>query len=96
MSKEGGDVRRRVLLGTDVYPRATNRILQAFLNSEGVSPDDVMTIYTPFGHTDWREIIETIKTFGSAGKKTAVVSTVNGDANTIFTRNSPRKRWTPL
>jgi urea transport system substrate-binding protein len=85
MSKEGGDVRRWVLLGTDyVYPRTTNRILQAFLNSEGVSPDDIMTIYTPFGHTDWREIIETIKTFGSAGKKTAVVSTVNGDANTHF------------
>jgi urea transport system substrate-binding protein len=85
MSKEGGDVRRWVLLGTDyVYPRTTNRILQAFLNTEGVSPDDVMTIYTPFGHTDWREIIETIKTFGSAGKKTAVISTVNGDANTHF------------
>ena len=85
MSKEGGDVRRWVLLGTDyVYPRTTNRILQAFLNTEGVSPDDVMTIYTPFGHTDWRGIIETIKTFGSAGKKTAVISTVNGDANTHF------------
>jgi len=84
-SKEGGDVRRWVLLGTDyVYPRTTNRILQAFLDTEGISPDDVMTIYTPFGHTDWRGIIETIKTFGSAGKKTAVVSTVNGDANTHF------------
>ncbi len=85
MSKEGGDVRRWVLLGTDyVYPRTTNRILQAFLDTEGISPDDVMTIYTPFGHADWRGIIETIKTFGSAGKKTAVVSTVNGDANTHF------------
>src|SRR6266705_592809 len=85
MSKQGGDVRRWVLLGTDyVYPRTTNRILQAFLNTEGISPDDVMTIYTPFGHTDWRGSIETIKTFGSAGKKTAVVSTINGDANTHF------------
>src|ERR1700716_647310 len=85
MSKEGGDVRRWVLLGTDyVYPRTTNRILQAFLDTEGISPDDVMTIYTPFGYTDWRGIIETIKTFGSAGKKTAVISTVNGDANTHF------------
>jgi urea transport system substrate-binding protein len=85
MSKEGGDVRRWVLLGTDyVYPRTTNRILQAFLDTEGISPDDVMTIYTPFGHADWRGIIETIKTFGSAGKKTAVISTVNGDANTHF------------
>ena len=43
-----------------------------------------MTIYTPFGHSDWREIIEKIKAFASAGKKTAVISTINGDANTYF------------
>ena len=85
MSKEGGEVRRWVLLGTDyVYPRTTNRILEAYLASEGISPEDIMTIYTPFGHSDWREIIERIKTFGSAGKKTAVISTINGDANTHF------------
>jgi len=85
MSKEGGDVRRWVLLGTDyVYPRTTNRILQLFLNGEGTSSDDIMTIYTPFGHADWGGIIERIKRFGSAGKKTAVISTINGDANTHF------------
>jgi urea transport system substrate-binding protein len=87
MSKEGGEVRRWVLLGTDyVYPRTTNRILSAYLAAEGVSPDDIMTIYTPFGHSDWRGIIERIKAFGSAGKKTAVISTINGDANTYFYR----------
>ena len=85
MSKEGGGVRRWVLLGTDyVYPRTTNRILSAYLTAEGVSPEDIMTIYTPFGYSDWREIIEKIKAFGSAGKKTAVISTINGDANTSF------------
>ena len=85
MSKEGGEVHRWVLLGTDyVYPRTTNRILEAYFASEGVSPEDIMTIYTPFGHADWRDIIERIKTFGSAGKKTAVISTINGDANTHF------------
>jgi urea transport system substrate-binding protein len=85
MSKDGGEVRRWVLLGTDyVYPRTTNRILEAYFVSEGVSPEDIMTIYTPFGHSDWREIIERIKAFGSAGKKTAVLSTINGDANTHF------------
>jgi urea transport system substrate-binding protein len=87
MSKAGGEVRRWVLLGTDyVYPRTTNRILAAYLAFEGVSPQDIMTIYTPFGQSDWREIISTIKEFGSAGKKTAVISTINGDANTYFYR----------
>ncbi|MGC1553635.1 MAG: urea ABC transporter substrate-binding protein, partial [Bradyrhizobium sp.] len=85
MSKDGGEVRRWVLLGTDyVYPRTTNRILSAYLTANGVSPEDIMTIYTPFGHSDWQEIIKSIKIFGSEGKKTAVISTINGDANTYF------------
>lgn len=84
-SKEGGAVRRWVLLGTDdVYPRATNRIVNAYLTAEGVSPEDIMTIYTPLGHSDWREIVEKIKVFGSAGKRTAVISTIRGDANASF------------
>jgi urea transport system substrate-binding protein len=87
MSKEGGEVRRWVLLGTDyVYPRTTNRILESYLATEGVSPEDIMTIYTPFGLSEWREIIKKIKAFGSAGKKAAVISTVNGDANIYFYR----------
>lgn len=87
MSKEGGEVRRWVLLGTDyVYPRTTNRILSAYLAAQGVSPDDILTIYTPFGHSEWREIVERIKAFGSEKKKTAVISTINGDASTSFYR----------
>jgi urea transport system substrate-binding protein len=87
MSKDGGQVRRFVLLGTDyVYPRTTNRILSAYLATEGVAPEDVTTIYTPFGHSDWREIVTRIKAFGSEGKRTAVISTINGDANTHFYR----------
>ena len=43
--------------------------------------DDIETIYTPLGQSDWREIVQRIKTFGSQGKKTAVISTVSGDAN---------------
>jgi len=85
LSKEGGAARRWVLLGTDyVYSRTTNRILNAYLSAEGMSPEDIMTIYTPFGHSDWREIIEKIKAFGSAGKRTAVISTIAGAANTSF------------
>jgi urea transport system substrate-binding protein len=87
MSKEGGDIRRWVLLGTDyVYPRVINQILSGYLNAQGVAPDDIMTIYTPFGQSDWREIVQRLKAFGSEGKKTAVISTVNGDANTYFYR----------
>jgi urea transport system substrate-binding protein len=87
MSKEGGGVRRWVLLGTDyIYPRTTNRILSAYLASEGVSGEDITTIYTPFGHSDWREIVARIKSWGSDGKRTAVISTINGDANAHFYR----------
>src|SRR6201999_3267 len=87
MSKEGGEVRRWVLLGTDyVYPRTTNQILTAYLASEGVAPEDITTIYTPFGHSDWREIVARIKAIGGQGKRTAVISTINGDANTHFYR----------
>uniref|UniRef100_UPI0035A897A6 urea ABC transporter substrate-binding protein n=1 Tax=Mesorhizobium sp. LHD-90 TaxID=3071414 RepID=UPI0035A897A6 len=85
MSEEGGSVKRWVLAGTDyVYPQTTNKILQAYLESKGVAKEDIMVNYTPFGHSDWQTIVTDIKNFGSAGKKTAVVSTVNGDANVPF------------
>jgi urea transport system substrate-binding protein len=81
-------VERWVLAGTDyVYPRTTNRILEAYLQEEfGVAEDDIMVNYTPFGHSDWQNIVSEIKRFGSEGKKTAVVSTINGDANVPFYR----------
>jgi urea transport system substrate-binding protein len=78
-------VQRWVLAGTDyVYPRTTNKILEAYLKQNGVKPEDIMINYTPFGHSDWQTIVADIKKFGSAGKKTAVVSTINGDANVPF------------
>ncbi|TAJ28492.1 MAG: urea ABC transporter substrate-binding protein, partial [Reyranella sp.] len=85
MSKDGGDVKRWVLAGTDyVYPRTTNKILEAYLLQKGVAKEDIMINYTPFGHSDWQSIVADIKKFGTAGKKTAVVSTINGDANVPF------------
>lgn len=82
---EEEEVERWVLAGTDyVYPRTTNKILEAYLKSKGVAEEDIMINYTPFGHSDWQTIVSDIKAFGSAGKKTAVVSTVNGDANVPF------------
>jgi urea transport system substrate-binding protein len=78
-------VERWVLAGTDyVYPRTTNKILEQYLRDSGVAASDIMINYTPFGHSDWQTIVSDIKTFGSEGKKTAVVSTINGDANVPF------------
>jgi len=85
MSDEGGGAKRFVLLGTDyVYPRTTNKILRAFLKSKGVSDADILEDYTPFGHADYQTIIARIKQFAAEGKKTAVVSTINGDSNVPF------------
>ncbi len=84
MSKEGGGAKRFVLLGTDyVYPRTTNKILRAFLKSKGVKESDIDEVYTPFGHSDYQTIVGNIKKF-SAGGKTAVISTINGDSNVPF------------
>ena len=84
-SEEGGGIERWVLAGTDyVYPRTTNTILNNYLRTNGVSNDDIMINYTPFGHSDWKPIVGAIRRFGLAGKKTAVVSTINGDANVHF------------
>ncbi len=78
-------VKRWVLAGTDyVYPRTTNKILEAYLKAKGVTDKDIMINYTPFGHSDWQSIVSEIKKFGSTGVKTAVVSTINGDANVPF------------
>jgi urea transport system substrate-binding protein len=86
------------LLGTDyVYPQTTNLVLLEYLLSKkvplaniggGFKKDDKGTItnagkYTGFGHTDYQQIIAEIKQF-SAGGKTAVISTLNGDTNVPF------------
>ncbi|NIZ00429.1 urea ABC transporter substrate-binding protein [Thalassospira lucentensis] len=85
MSEDGGGAERIVLLGTDyVYPRTTNKILRSYLNDKGIADADIMENYTPFGHSDWQSIVADVKAFASAGKKTAVVSTINGDANVPF------------
>src|ERR1700733_7491691 len=85
MSADGGSVKRWVLEGTDyVYPRTTNKILRAFLHQKGVADADILENYTPFGFSDWQTEVGKIKSFGAGGKKTAVVSTINGDANVPF------------
>jgi len=78
-------IERWVLEGTDyVYPRTTNRVLEAYLKQQGVADEDISINYTPFGHSDWQTRVSEIRDFGSAGRATAVVSTINGDANVPF------------
>ena len=85
LSEDGGGAERIVLLGTDyVYPRTTNKILRAYLNAKGIADEDILENYTPFGHADWQTIVADVKKFASEGKRTAVVSTINGDANVPF------------
>src|SRR5271155_5375010 len=85
MSDEGGGVKRWVLEGTDyVYPRTSNKIIRAFLHAKGVSDSDIRENYTPFGFSDWQTEVSAIRAFASSGKKTAVISTINGDANVPF------------
>ncbi|MCK8785022.1 urea ABC transporter substrate-binding protein [Roseomonas sp. NAR14] len=87
MSADGGGAKRIALLGTDyVYPRTTNRILRGYLNSKGIADADIMEEYTPFGHSDWQGIVSRVKRFAGEGKRTAIVSTINGDANVPFYR----------
>jgi urea transport system substrate-binding protein len=85
-SEEGGSAKRWVLLGTDyVYPRTTNKVLRQYLyNVLDVAEEDIHEEYTPFGHSDWQTIVTTLKEFAAQGKNTAVVSTINGDANVPF------------
>jgi urea transport system substrate-binding protein len=86
------------LLGSDyVYPQTTNLVLLEYLLSKGVPlenigggfrKDDSGKIisagkYTPFGHTDYQQIVAEIKQF-AAGGGAAVVSTLNGDTNVPF------------
>lgn len=62
MSEE--KVERWILAGTDyVHPRTTNQILEAYLKLKEVKPDDILINHTPFGHSDWLDIVAQTKSF---------------------------------
>ena len=82
MLKEGK--KKFYLVGSDyVYPRTTNKILKEYLKLKGIKDEDIIEIYTPFGHTDYQTIVAQIKKF-SAGGSACVISTLNGDTNVPF------------
>ena len=86
------------LIGTDyVYPQTTNLILLEYLLSKGVPIENIgggftkdadgkiisAGKYTPFGHTDYQQIVSEIKQFAASGDA-CVISTLNGDTNVPF------------
>ncbi len=94
----GKGFKKFYLLGSDyVYPQTTNLILLEYLQSKGVplenigggfKKDETGAIisagkYTPFGHTDYQQIVAEIKQF-AAGGKACVINTLNGDTNVPF------------
>ncbi len=84
MSQDGGGAKRFFLLGTDyVYPRTTNAILRGYLHAKGVKDADIREVYTPFGFSNYQNIVADIKKF-AAGVPTCVISTINGDSNVPF------------
>lgn len=87
------------LLGSDyVYPQTTNLVLLEYLQSKGVPLSNIggglrkekksgkvvsAGKYTPFGHTDYQQIVAEIKKFAASGDA-CVINTLNGDTNVSF------------
>jgi urea transport system substrate-binding protein len=85
------------LIGTDyVYPQTTNIVLFEYLLSKGIPVENIgggiryegdvavsAGNYTPFGHTDFQQIVAEIKDFSASGEA-CVINTINGDANVPF------------
>jgi urea transport system substrate-binding protein len=86
------------LVGTDyVYPRTTNLVLLKYLLLHGVPIEDIgggldrdssgkiisAGTYTPFGWSDYQQIVAEIKQFAASGDA-CVLNTINGDSNVAF------------
>jgi urea transport system substrate-binding protein len=97
------------LIGTDyVYPQTTNLILYKYLLLHGIKLEDIggglrkddngkvisAGKYTPFGHTDYQQIVAEIKQF-SAGGDACVINTINGDSNVPFFKEVAAAGLTP-
>lgn len=91
-------IKKFYLIGTDyVYPQTTNLVLFEYLLSKGVSVEDIggglrkdnagkvisAGNYTPFGHSDFQQIVADINKFSASGDA-CVINTINGDANVPF------------
>jgi len=97
------------LIGTDyVYPQTTNLILYKYLRLHGISLENIggglikdadgkvlhAGKYTPFGHTDYQQIVAEIKQFAASGDA-CVINTINGDSNVPFFKEVTAAGLTP-
>jgi urea transport system substrate-binding protein len=97
------------LIGTDyVYPQTTNLILYKYLLLHGIMLEDIggglrkddagkvisAGKYTPFGHTDYQQIVAEIKQFAASGNA-CVINTINGDSNVPFFKEVAAAGLTP-
>ena len=97
------------LIGTDyVYPQTTNLILYKYLLLHGIRLEDIggglrkdadgkvisAGKYTPFGHTDYQQIVAEIKQFAASGDA-CVINTINGDSNVPFFKEVAAAGLTP-
>jgi urea transport system substrate-binding protein len=97
------------LIGTDyVYPQTTNLILYKYLLLHGIALADIggglrkddsgkvisAGKYTPFGHTDYQQIVAEIKQFAASGDA-CVINTINGDSNVPFFKEVAAAGLTP-
>jgi urea transport system substrate-binding protein len=97
------------LIGTDyVYPQTTNLILYKYLLLHGIKLEDIggglrkddsgkvisAGKYTPFGHTDYQQIVAEIKQFAASGDA-CVINTINGDSNVPFFKEVTAAGLTP-
>ncbi len=62
---------------------------------KGVPESKILEMYTPFGHADFVPTIQQIQEFSLNGS-TAIVSTINGDANTYFYQELAKRRKFPF
>ncbi|MBO6258701.1 MAG: ABC transporter substrate-binding protein [Succinivibrio sp.] len=94
--KDKRGITRWYLLGSDyVFPRTANKIIETYLEHKGVKKENIIVRYTQLGHSDWGAIVREIKAFGLQGQNTAVVSTLNGDANILFFNEMDEYRISP-
>lgn len=85
LSKAGGGYERFYLVGEDyLFPKSTIKIMKSYLTDNEILEEDIKESFTSFENKDWNAITRDIKDFSSKGKKTAVVTLINGNANKEF------------
>jgi urea transport system substrate-binding protein len=85
-------IKRWFVLGTDyVAPRTQTNVLRTAWRAAGVSDDDIFAIFTPFGHSDYAQLVAQLKQFAS-GAPTAVISFLWRESAVSFQQELARQK----